>query len=196
MDRHDEQPRPVEAASGGQPDGGAMATAGILARARLGEASPAEAARRLAPLAWLAARLVTGDDNEAERIAAEVLAGALEGTLQPPASAASEPAWTVATARAHALASVNRPRRLFRRSQASAVPASLAPVPDGIDGAAMHAAFAGLPLLARNALGLAYGPGLALPEVGRRLGLETAEARALLRDGLLTLEARIAGGQP
>lgn len=171
-----------------------MATAGILARARLGEASPAEAARRLAPLAWLAARLVTGDDDEAERIAIEVLAAALTGLSQPPATAASEPAWIVATARAHALASVNRPRRLFRRSQGPAAPASWAPPLDGIDTAAVHAAFAELPLLARNALGLAYGPGLAPPEVGRRLGLETAEARALLHDGLLTLEAQIGGG--
>jgi DNA-directed RNA polymerase specialized sigma24 family protein len=160
---------------------------GSFARFRAGDPAAAPVAvSDYAATAFLAAFGIIPDEEAARAIAVRVLVEGLTSEDVPAAGPHAERTWVAATARAAALAAVRGHADARLQSPPEAW------LGDLVDTDAASAAFAGLPPPAREALGLAYGCGMPVPELAGHLGHSEDDARTLLERGLFEMQRQLA----
>jgi RNA polymerase sigma-70 factor (ECF subfamily) len=186
----------------GTTEGDATEDAAIVARAAAGDAGAVAALYdRHGRAVYSLALRVLGDQGEAEDVAQEVFAQAWRQADRYDPRRGQPVAWLLNMARSRA---IDRLRR--RRAQPSADTEATSEPVDRSPGAealaitreqvrALREALAGLPVLQRTAIELAYYEGLSQQEIAARLEQPLGTVKTRVRLGLMKLRDALSGSQ-
>jgi RNA polymerase sigma-70 factor (ECF subfamily) len=156
----------------------------------------------LGPRVFGLARRVIGNHTQAEEVTQEIFLEVWRKAPEFDHRLGSALAWVLTIAHGRAVDRVRRERssrdrddRVARRDSAPPFDQVSERVEVRLEHEAVREALAGLSALQRQALVLAYYEGLTQRQIAERLGAPLGTVKTRLRDGLIRLEAALAGGR-